>query len=469
MIGKGIINMLSKVYVIVAIVLILIAGLSGYIIGQNTSSALVQTVTVEKTVVRTVTQQVTQQPTEQPQQTIPDKIVVGFTVGLTGPFALASTQGLWGIQAATKWVNDVYGGIKIGGKRVKIELKYYDDQSSKDLVPSLYERLITVDKVDFLLGPYSSPLVYVAAPVTEKYGKLMINWMGASDAIHEQGYRYVVAVLTLATEQMRTAVGMIKQLDPRAKLAIVFKEDEFNRFIGMGARKAAQELGLQVVFFKSYPIDIKDFTPIFTEMAATKPDVIIIGSHETDGILAAKQLSELNINAKMIIMTFVPGFLSFRQALGNLAEGFAGTQQWEPVASYKPEDAMKKGFEWFGPTGNEFLELYKSVAKPGEKPTEHAGAGAAAILVLAKAIEAAQSLDQRAVREALNRLNIMTFFGPFKIDPATGKQIAHEELVAQWQGGKYVVIWPPEVATSKPVYPIPTWDEKRQGKQAMPS
>ncbi|MEM2472161.1 MAG: hypothetical protein QXQ96_06590, partial [Sulfolobales archaeon] len=85
-------------------------------------------------------------------------------------------------------------------------------------------------------------------------------------------------------------------------------------------------------------------------------------------------------------------------------------------------------------------------------------------LLLVKAIEIAQSLDQTAVREAFNKLNIMTFFGLFRIDPATGKQIAHEMVLTQWQGGKLVIVWPSDAAEKKLYYPLPTWDEKRAGK-----
>jgi len=320
-----------------------------------------------------------------------------------------------------------------------------------------------------LLGPYSSPLVFVAAPVAEKYGKLMINWMGTGDVIHEQGYKMIVMVSTHSSAQMKPAIEMIKHLDPNAKIAIIYKEDEHNRYLAKGAREAAQALGIQIVYDRSYPVDIKDFTPIFTEMAMYKPDVIILCSHEADGILAAQQLAELNIDAKLMIMGFVPGLASFRKALGNLAEGWVGTVQWAPGASYTPEIAKAMGYEWFGPTEEEVLELYRQIAPPEEFPSEHTAAGAAAVLILAKAIEKAQSLDPLVVRNVLNTMKVMTFFGPFEIDPATGKQIAHKEILAQWQQGKYVPIWPPEVARSKPVYPIPTWDEKRAGKQAVPS
>jgi len=458
----------TKALAITILVAVVFAAL-GYLAGQMTAPQTGATVTVTSyaTVTSYVTVAQTVTPTT-PPVAVPEKITIGLTLGLSGAYSYASTQGLRGIQIAVKWINEVYGGINLGGKKVKIELKYYDDQSNKELVPSLYEQLIKVDKVDFLLGPYGSPLVFVAAPVAEKYGKLMINWMGTSDVIHEQGYKMIVMVSTHSGSQMKPAMEMVKSLDPNAKVAIIYKEDEHNRLLAQGARETAKQLGLQVVFDKSYPVDIKDFTPIFTEMATYKPDVIVICPHEADGILAATQLAELNINAKLMIMGFVPSLASFKKALGNLAEGWAGTNQWSVGASYTPDDAKALGYEWFGPTEEEVLNLYKQIAPPEDFPSEHTGAGAAAVLILAKAIEKAQSLDPQVVRNTLNTMKVMTFYGPFQIDPTTGKQIAHKEILSQWQQGKFVPIWPPEIALSKPVYPIPTWDEKRQGKQAVP-
>jgi branched-chain amino acid transport system substrate-binding protein len=90
------------------------------------------------------------------------------------------------------------------------------------------------------------------------------------------------------------------------------------------------------------------------------------------------------------------------------------------------------------------------------EPGYWGGAGAVGVLALVKAIEIAQSLDQDVVRAAFNRIHIMTFWGEFKIDPETGKQIAHEMVLAQWQKGKFVVVWPPSVAQAKLYYPIPT-------------
>ena len=95
------------------------------------------------------------------------------------------------------------------------------------------------------------------------------------------------------------------------------------------------------------------------------------------------------------------------------------------------------------------------------KPSYHAAEAGAAVLFIAKAIEKAGSFDPDAVREAMNNLKLYTFFGELQIDPETGLQIEHDMVVGQWQDGKKVIIWPPGAATAKPLYPIPTWEEKK--------
>lgn len=459
------------------VVLVVLAGALGYYAG--TRAAPVETVTVTSTVVRTVT--VTAPPSPAPTTPapatpavkLPEKIVIGGTLGLSGRYATEGHMSLWGILAAVKWINEIHGGVKIAGRSIPVEYKYYDDESKKDLVPSLYERLITVDRVHFLLAPYASSLTLAAAPVADKYGVIMLSHGGASDRIFQQGYRYVVQVLSPASKYLTGVLDMVKHFDPEAKrVAIIYKEHEFSRMVAEGAKEHAEKLGFEVVFFKSYPAGATDLTPILTELAATNPDVVIGGGHFADGQLLAKQMSELGIDVKLLAILVAPALPKFYEALGNMAEGICYPAQWEVGVKYSPEAAKALGVEWFGPTQEEFLRLFKEITKEltGEEkvPSYHAAEAAAAMLVLAKAIEEAQSLDQDAVREALSGMKIMTFFGMFQIDPETGLQVGHEMVIGQWQGGKKVIVWPLEAATGKLYYPIPTWEEKAAGKKAVP-
>jgi len=426
-----------------------------------------QRVTITQTVIQTApAQPPATTPTPTPPPTLPEKIVLGMAVPLSGSQADAGRRSFWGILAAIRWVNEVYGGVHLYGKAIPLELKYYDDESKKENVIAYTERLITVDKVNFLLSTYSSPLVFAQAPVAEKYKMLLVNLGGASDSINEQGYKYVVGVLTPASMYLWSALYALKEVDPKVKnIAIMYKDDEANRIVGNGASQKARELGYNIVYEKVYPTDIKDFTPYITELARSGAEALIVGAHYPDGQLLTKQLADAGVNFKYIAIGVAPCLPDYYNTLKNLAEGILCPSQWEPAVSFTPELARRMGVEWFGPTGDVFMKYYVNVSG-GIPPSYHAGGAAAAVLVLVKAIETAQSLDPTAVREAFNRLYLATFFGLFKIDPATGKQIAHEMVLVQWQAGKLVVVWPPSVATAKLYYPLPTWDEKRAGKTA---
>ncbi len=401
-------------------------------------------------------------PEEKPKEAV---IKLGAPISLSGKFAKEGQMSLWGMQVAVKWVNEKYGGIKIGDTTYKLELVPYDDESKKETVQSLVERLATVDKVKFILAPYSSGLTLAAAPIAEKYGVLMNSHGGASDYIFEQGYRFVVQTLSPASKYQTGFLDMIKAIDPNAKrLALVYEDKEFSRAVHKAAKEYAEKLGFEIVYEKTYPAGVNDLSPILNELKAAKPDIIIGGGHFADGQLLASQLAELNINVKGISILVAPALPAFYEALGTKAEGIAAPAQWELGVTYSPEAAKKLGVEWFGPTQEEFVQMFKEIAGEDKQPSYHAAEAAAAVLSYAKAIEKAQSLDPEKVRDAMDDLEFMCLYGLWKIDPETGKQIGHEMVIIQWQNGEKKIIWPKEAANAEPCYPMPTWEEKTAGK-----
>ncbi|OYT34818.1 branched-chain amino acid ABC transporter substrate-binding protein [Archaeoglobales archaeon ex4484_92] len=406
-----------------------------------------------------------QQPTKPAQKAKEGVIYIGAPISLSGKFSKEGQMSLWGMQVAVKWVNEKYGGIKIGDTKYKLELKYYDDESKKETVQSLVERLATIDKVKFVLAPYSSGLTLAAAPIAEKYGVLMNSHGGASDYIFEQGYKFVVQTLSPASRYQTGFLDMVKSIDPSAKrLALVYEDKEFSRAVHKAAKEYAKKLGFEIVYEKTYPSGVSDLSPILNELKAAKPDVIIGGGHFADGQLLASQLAELNINVKAISILVAPALPAFYEALGTKAEGISAPAQWEIGVSYSPDVAKKLGVEWFGPTQDEFIKMFKEIAGKDKEPSYHAAEAAATVLSYAKAIEKAQSLDPSKVRSAMNNLKFMCIYGLWKIDPETGKQVGHEMVIIQWQKGKKKIIWPKEASNSNPCYPMPTWDEKAAGK-----
>jgi branched-chain amino acid transport system substrate-binding protein len=253
------------------------------------------------------------------------KIVIGNPECLSGKFSKAGEQAVGGIKATVKWVNEVYGGVTLDGKKIPLEYKLYDCESKKEVVTSLIERLITVDKVDFILAPYSSPLTLAGAPVAEKYRKLFMDHGGASDRIFQQGFKYVVQTIGPGSSYHLGTLNMVRKLDPKSnRLALIYKDAEFSRDVMKGAEKYAKKIGYNIVFQRTYPEGSADLTPILSDMKGTKPDIVLGGGHEPDGMLLARQMADLDINARAISILVSVTLPSFYVGLKNIADGILG-------------------------------------------------------------------------------------------------------------------------------------------------
>ncbi len=419
--------------IIIIIIIIIIAGAAIAMMPSGTTKTAPATTTAAK----------------------PCKILIGTTVSLKGKFAHEGELALNGMKVAVKWIND-HGGVKVGGKTCTLELKYYDDESSSQRVPELYSKLITEDKVNFLLAPYSSGLTKAAAPVAEQNKIVMVSHGGASDSIFQQGYKYIVQTLSKATSYMAGIVDLIAEKDPNAKLAFIYENAPFAATVMKGAKDEAAKKGLKVVYEKPYEKGATEFGSIINEAMAAGADVLMGGGHFQDGTALVQQAWQLGWKLKAIAIMVAPTLPEFKQQLGNAANGVMAPAQWEIGVKYSPEAAKKLGIEWFGPTNDEFLSMYKEISNGGT-PDYHAAEAAAAILHLVKAIEVAGSLDSNAVRQAFNKIDIMTFFGRLKIDPATGLEVGHKMIAIQWQNGEKKIIYPPEAAEAQPVYPAENW------------
>lgn len=260
----------------------------------------------------------------------PAKVLIGHPVCLSGKFAKEGSQASWGIKACVKWINEVYGGVKVAGKRVPLEYKFYDSESKKEMVTSLIERLVRIDKVHGIIAPYSSGLTITGAPVAEKYGVIYMSHGGASNRIFEQGYRYAVQILSPATLYQVGALEMLQKVAPEAKrVALAFKDSEFARMVMRGAEEHAKRLGYKIVFKRTYPMDVADLTPLLSDLRVAKPDIILGGGHFQDGQLFARQMADLDINVKAFSLIVAVTLPAFYDALGAKAEGMMGPAQWE--------------------------------------------------------------------------------------------------------------------------------------------
>ncbi|MGA7105531.1 MAG: amino acid ABC transporter substrate-binding protein, partial [Candidatus Deferrimicrobiaceae bacterium] len=399
---------------------------------------------------------------------VPGKIRIGEPATLSGKHAKAGEQSTNGVAAIVDWVNNSYGGVKLGGKKVPLEYIKYDCESKKEAVTSLLERLITVDKVNFTLAPYTSGLTLAGAPVAEKYGMIYLDHGGASNKIFKQGFKYIVQTIGPATNYHRGTLDMIHKKDPTAKkVALVYEDDEFARDVMDGAEAHAKKLGFEVVFKRTYPKGVTDLTPLLSAMKASNPDFLIGGGHFQDGQLLNRQLADLDINPKALSLIASATLPAFYEALTTNAEGVMGPSHWEYGVTFSAEAAKKAGMAWIGPSQDEFVALFKKAAGKDILPDYHAAEAGASILALVMAIEKTDSLDSNTVRKALGDLTFMSFYGGWDIDD-TGLQVGHSMVDVQWQDAKRVIVWPEDAKTGEFVYPMPTFAEKVKGVKAVP-
>lgn len=399
-------------------------------------------------------------PEEAPAAAEEITITIGFTASQTGAQEVSSKRQVNGFNLWMNQVNEAGGVTLSDGTIIKFAAQSYDDESNKERVQELYTRLITEDNADFLISPYSSGLTAAAAVIAEQNGKVMITTGAADDDTYKQGYTGVFQLYTPGSLYLTSTVNMLKSLDSSAKIAVVHESDKFSTSVVEGLKPYAEAQGFEIVLEEAYASDTADFGPIINKIVDSGATVVLGGGHYPDGSTFARQLYERKVGIQFIGLLVAPPDSKFSE-LGDAAFGVAGPSQWEGKATHTEEEASALGKEWFGPSGADFSSAFE--AAYGDKPTYHAAGGYTAGLLLQKAIQNADSVESEAVKAALDAMDLFTFYGGIKFDTseaAHGLQVGHSMVVIQWQksdAGELVrqVIWPKDVATADPIFPIP--------------
>src|SRR5499433_1209622 len=170
-------------------------------------------------------------------------LTIGFTVSQTGKLNNDSTAQMRGFELWRDEVNAA-GGIKAGGKQYKVNFVSYDDESQNARVQQLYTRIIVQDKAQFLFSPYSSGLVATAAIISEQYGKVMLTTGGAEEKTYKLGNKNLFQLYSSADLYLAGAIDAVKGLNPKAQVALVYKDDPFSKAVLQSARKQVSEAGL---------------------------------------------------------------------------------------------------------------------------------------------------------------------------------------------------------------------------------
>ena len=374
-------------------------------------------------------------------------IYLGAAVSETGRFSREGKDTRQGYLVWLDWVNNEYGGIKVGDERYKVELVMYDDEGDPDTAARLVEKLINEDRVDFLLGPYSSFLTQSASAIAEKYGKIMIEGNGSAETLFERGFQNLFAVLTPAVDYTRTALQLLA--DQGAKTVVIAYEDTaFPTSVADGAQRWAAEYGLEVLGVETYPVNVADVSGIMSKFKKLEPDIFVGGGHFNDAVLFIRAAKELDFNPKAMVITVGPSNPKLIEEVGADAEYVIGPTQWEASMSYADD--------YFG-TAAEYAARYEKMW--GEPPTYQAAESTATALALHIAIEQAASLDTDAVRTALRNLDVVTFYGPINFDER-GRNAGKPMGAIQIQDGEILVVAPNNAAIAGLNYPAPPWKDR---------
>jgi branched-chain amino acid transport system substrate-binding protein len=368
-------------------------------------------------------------------------VVMGGTLGLTGHYAVVVKRY---INVCNLYVEELNARGGLLGH--KVELKIYDDKSDRRTAIELYEKLITEDKVDLVLGPYSSNLTDAVANVMERYKRPFLAPGAASPVIWQRGRRYVFkgAAGVPAPDYHQGALQLAKQLGLK-RIAIIGGGELMPRQATEGALEGAKMFGIKVVVLESYRKEQTEFTALLQRIEASGAEAIISSGYFDDTVAQVRQLRELNINVKIFAGTEAPAIPKFIEELGSTAEFMLGFSHWEP----KPV----LGF----PGMKEFIENYEK--RYGGKPNFHAAGSYCTMQVYEAAVKEAGSFDPRKIRDAMASIAVDTVRGRWKANEQGFATNPEGGLTIQIQNGKRVIVWPAHKAEAK-FLPMPKWEDR---------
>lgn len=374
-----------------------------------------------------------------------DVVRLGCSISLTGKLTYEGKATRDGYEFYKALINKK-GGLNIGGKKYRVDIKYYDDESNVQTSTKLIEKLIAEDKIDFILGPYGSGPSFATSAITEKYKRVMMLPMAASPEVYERGFKYMFGMLATTDVYLRDIFYLAAQQTPKPKIvAVLWKNDLANKGLSDPIPQFCKDNGMDLAYNEKFAAGASDFSAELTVIKAKNPDLLLFLSQLEQFIMGVKQIKDMKINAKMIINGIAVPQPDLVKSLGKDAEYMVGPTHW--YRTYRFRDDL------FGDSEN-YVKEFKQMF--GYEPEYHNVGASAGIQVLGIALEKAGALDVEKVRNALATMSVNTFWGPIQFDEK-GKIKGRKMPVGQILKGKFTLVYPSESAETKLVWPKPAW------------
>lgn len=379
-----------------------------------------------------------------PSKPSKEYIVLGADLPLTGKFAYFGETQKIGFELAIEDIN-AKGGVYVAdlGRKLKLKLIYYNDESDPTKVKTNVERLITSDNVDFIMGPWTTPLALSAGVIVESHKHLMIALGTGSLVWEEKKYNRTFIVYHSSTQESGVLFELFEALPPEirpTKLAIWEEDSEIGRTYAEWIEKHVEEYGhYEIVYREIFTPGAVDYSSMILKTKEANPEVVFAMCSTTDAVTFLRQSKELGFCPKLYQLQRGGEPAEFWELAGEDAEAVVVTMTGFPYLPIAETQSITQRYK----------QMY------GKEPSPYLPVCYAAVQVLVAAIEKAGTLDRDKVREALTTLEVDTVAGRVEF---SGPGHAHvKALVIQWQNGAQQVVWPPELKTAEFEYPKPSW------------
>ncbi len=336
------------------------------------------------------------------------------------------------------------GGVRGGAK---LELLFEDSRSDVQAARTVTEKLINQDKVVMLTGQYSSVETFPMSQMVQQYGIPFLVSTAAADEITQQGWKYIFRMVQPASEFDDGLKDMFEKVVKPKSIAILYENTLFGTSTAAAMKDWAARNKVETAMYEPYDAGSPDYRPLLLRVKEKRADVIYMVSYLLDAVLLMRQAKEVDLNPHAFTGA-AAGFsiLPFIKGAGDAAENVLSSTMWEPSVPYPGAMAYYKGYE----------------TRFGSPPSYHGAQGYAAVFVVADVLNRAASLKPDDIVTALRGTDMMTMYGRIRFE-SYGKfqnQTKLPTFVIQVQKGKFVTVWPKDVATAPPIYPTPAWGKR---------
>jgi branched-chain amino acid transport system substrate-binding protein len=364
---------------------------------------------------------------------------IGYAISRTGPWTPGAQVSqepnylLWAEQ------QNAAGGLSVKGQKRPIELISSDDQSNMETVVRTYEKLMGSDKVDLILPPWGSNANFAVAPLANRFGYPFLAPTALSRRLIEMKLPYFFLMLQQPKPMMDALVDMLKANGAKT-MVVVYVDDLFGLENYAALKVAVAGSGISIVEDKSYPLGVKDLSPVLRSMKDKNPDAFVGLTYPADTILASRQSKEIGFNPRFFYASVGTAFQLYRNVMQAGAEGVLGMGSWNAKTS---------------PGAKAYFDAHVKKFGAAKEPDRWASGATWAALEILTAAVGKVGLDRKAIRDYVAGGSHDTILGKIKFDGS--ENVGTPGAVSQWQKGEFEVVWPKAIATAPLITQKPAW------------